>query len=266
MVAYNQSLVVQAAERLGYTALDLVEAVPQLRDSLPSYVTTGTRVTDGEIAAGQVRITTRDQAVDEACARWLEKVQLDEQRRMQPRDGSSAYYDETSIVRAAEELGYTALDLVNAIPQLRKSLVRADLTDAELATGAVLITTVDRAVDAACQRWLTKMQQRSELISGTDGDDVDSDGSALDGGGSGQDRDGSATFVAADALYAEHVHLAALFLAQSSGLSMGDAHQASLVARAQVHATIAQAAATRLLCLTFPPAASVDEAGGPATR
>lgn len=230
-----------------------MKAVPELRNSLPAYYSTTVShsygafpedvfVDNAAIAAGKVKITTKDKAVSDACERWLQKIQLDEQRRVVWDNGNFAYYDQTTIVRAAEELGYTALDLVTAVPQLRKPPEVDSATDAEIATGAVQITTDDRAVDAACERWLKKIQQTSAP--------------AADANVSSVGMNGGAVLSQAEAFYSEHINLAVKFMNRSSTIPIVDAIYAPMVARAQAHAAIAQAAATSLVFLTAtnPPA------------
>lgn len=71
-----------------------------------------------------------------------------------------AQYDQTSIVKAAEKLGYTALDLVNAVPALRSVAPLNRATDDDIITGRVPVIAWNRAADLACDRWLAQISTR----------------------------------------------------------------------------------------------------------
>lgn len=90
MTQYNQSSIVKAAENLGYTALDLVKAVPSLRE----WSVLG-RATDEEILTGKVEIIAWNRATDQKCDQWLEQIQS------KPRKASREYREVASPLYGA---------------------------------------------------------------------------------------------------------------------------------------------------------------------
>lgn len=70
-----------------------------------------------------------------------------------------AQYNQSSIVKAAEKLGYTALDLVNAVPSLREWSVLGRATDEEILTGKVDIIAWNKVTDQKCDQWLEQIQR-----------------------------------------------------------------------------------------------------------